>query len=139
MTTRGRTRLKIWLVVLGVFVLGGLTGVAADSAYRLRANGSGREGARTGREKKDIFERMRGDLGLTDEQARQVKTVLDETRDEYRTLSSERRPRYDAIRQKGRERIRALLTSEQQQRFDAKVAEHDARDHDRDHERANEH
>ena len=41
MTTRGRTRLKIWLVVLGVFVLGGLTGVAADSAYRLRANGIG--------------------------------------------------------------------------------------------------
>jgi Spy/CpxP family protein refolding chaperone len=74
---------------------------------------------------------MRSDLSLTDEQARQVKTVLDETRDEFRTLSAECRPRYDAIRQKGRERIRALLTPEQQQRFDAKVAERDAREHDR--------
>lgn len=135
MTTRGRTRLKIWLVVLGVFILGGLTGVAADSAYRLRATGSVREGGRAGHEK--MFERMRGELSLSDEQARQVKTVLDETRDEYRTLSAECRPRYDAIRQKGRERIRALLTPDQQQRFDAKVAEHDA--HDRDRERSNEH
>jgi Spy/CpxP family protein refolding chaperone len=37
------------------------------------------------------------------------------------------RPRYDAIRQNARTRIRALLTPEQQQRFDVKVAERDAR------------
>lgn len=135
MTTRGRTRLKIWLVVVGVFALGCLSGVALDGAYRLRAAAVPREGGR--HEKKDIFERMRSDLSLTDEQARQVKAVLDETRGEYRTLSAECRPRYDAIRQKGRERIRALLTPEQQQRFDAKVAEHDARDRER--EKTNEH
>ena len=135
MTTRGRTRLKIWLVVVGVFALGCLSGVALDGAYRLRAAAIPREGGR--HEKKDIFERMRSDLNLTDEQARQVKAVLDETRGEFRTLSAECRPRYDAIRQKGRERIRALLTPEQQQRFDAKVAEHDARDRDR--EKTNEH
>jgi Spy/CpxP family protein refolding chaperone len=136
MTTRGRTRLKIWLVVVGVFALGCLSGVALDGAYRLRAAGRDRAGEHA-RRGQDIFERMRGDLSLTDEQARQVKAVLDETRDEYRTLSAECRPRYDAIRQKGRERIRALLTPEQQQRFDAKVAEHDARE--RDHEKGNEH
>ena len=135
MTTRGRTRLKIWLVVVGVFALGCLSGVALDGAYRLRAAAIPREGGR--HEKKDIFERMRSDLSLTDEQARQVKAVLDETRGEYRTLSAECRPRYNAIRQKGRERIRALLTPEQQQRFDAKVAEHDARDRER--EKTNEH
>ena len=135
MTTRGRTRLKIWLVVVGVFALGCLSGVAIDGAYRLRAAAIPREAGR--HEKKDIFERMRSDLNLTDEQARQVKAVLDETRGEYRTLSAECRPRYDAIRQKGRERIRALLTPEQQQRFDAKVAEHDARDRER--EKTNEH
>ena len=132
MTTRGRTRLKIWLVVVGVFALGCLSGVALDGAYRLRAGAFPREGGRPGRERKDIFERMRRDLSLTDEQARQVKAVLDETRDEYRTLSAECRPRYDAIRQKGRDRIRALLTPEQQQRFDAKVAERDARERERD-------
>ncbi|MDQ5839037.1 MAG: hypothetical protein M3379_19845 [Acidobacteriota bacterium] len=131
MTTRGRTRLKIWLVVVGVFALGCLSGVALDGAYRLRAAGRDRAGEHGRRGGQDIFERMRSDLSLTDEQARQVKTVLDETRDEFRTLSAECRPRYDAIRQKGRERIRALLTPEQQQRFDAKVAERDARERDR--------
>jgi Spy/CpxP family protein refolding chaperone len=131
MTTRGRTRLKIWLVVVGVFALGCLSGVALDGAYRLRAAGRDHAGEHGRRGGQDIFERMRSDLSLTDEQARQVKTVLDETRDEFRTLSAECRPRYDAIRQKGRERIRALLTPEQQQRFDAKVAERDAREHDR--------
>jgi Spy/CpxP family protein refolding chaperone len=138
MTTRGRTRLKIWLVVVGVFALGCLSGVALDGAYRLRAAGRERAVEHNGhRGGQDIFERMRSDLSLTDEQARQVKTVLDETRDEFRTLSAECRPRYDAIRQKGRERIRALLTPEQQQRFDAKVAERDARERDRD--KGNEH
>jgi Spy/CpxP family protein refolding chaperone len=137
MTTRGRTRLKIWLVVVGVFALGCLSGVALDGAYRLRAAGRDRTGEHGRRSGQDIFERMRSDLSLTDEQARQVKTVLDETRDEFRTLSAECRPRYDAIRQKGRERIRALLTPEQQQRFDAKVAERDARERDR--EKGSEH
>lgn len=137
MTTRGRTRLKIWLVVVGVFALGCLSGFALDGAYRLRAAGRDNAGEHGRHGGHDIFERMRADLNLTDEQARQVKTVLDETRDEFRTLSAECRPRYDAIRQKGRERIRALLTPEQQQRFDAKVAERDARE--REHEKGNEH
>lgn len=137
MTTRGRTRLKIWLVVVGVFALGCLSGVALDGAYRLRAAGRDRAGER-GHHGQDVFERMRADLNLTEEQARQVKAVLDETRDEFRTLSAECRPRYDAIRQKGRERIRALLTPEQQQRFDAKVAERDAREREREREKGNE-
>ena len=134
MTPRGKTRLKIWLVVVGVFALGGVTGASLDSAYRLQASGEGREVRR--RDKGAIFEQMRRDLSLSDEQARQVRAVLDETRDEYRALGAECRPRYDAIRQKGRARIRAVLTPEQQQIFDAKAAERDAR---RDREKRDEH
>ena len=126
MTPRANTRLKIWLVVVGVFALGCLTGAALGSAYRLRAGDDGRRGGRHDR-KGDIFEKMRADLNLTDEQARQVRAILDETRDEYRALRSECRPRYDAARERGRDRIRALLTPEQRQRFDARAAERDAR------------
>ena len=39
MTQRAKTRLKIWLVVLGIFILGGVTGAAIDSVYRLKASG----------------------------------------------------------------------------------------------------
>lgn len=126
MTPRGNTRLKIWLVIVGVFALGCMTGAALDSAYRLRAGSDGqREGRRGGKE--DVFERMKRDLNLNDQQAAEIRTMLEQTRNDYRALRTEVRPRYDALRQNARTRIRALLTPEQQQRFDAQVAERDAR------------
>ncbi len=122
MTPRGMTRLKIWLVILGVFLLGGVLGAALDSVYRLKARG-GRHEERDKRR----FEEMRRDLALTDEQAAQIRAILDETRNEYRALREKCRPQYDAARSAARARIRALLTPEQQQKFDARTAERDAR------------
>lgn len=132
MTPRSKTRLKIWLVLVGVFVLGGLTGAALDSAYRLKARGNERPGASGRHDKEEGFENMKRDLNLNDEQAKAIHAILDQTRNDYRALRTEVRPRYDALRQNARTRIRALLTPEQQQRFDAKVAERDARRNDDD-------
>jgi Spy/CpxP family protein refolding chaperone len=126
MTERGKTLLKIWLAVVGVFILGGITGFSLDSVYRMRA-GSERADGRRKNGKEDVFERMKRDLDLNEQQATQIRAILDQTRDEYRQLRAEVRPRYDAVRQSARTKIRALLTPEQQQRFDAKVAERDAR------------
>jgi Spy/CpxP family protein refolding chaperone len=70
---------------------------------------------------------MRRDLNLTQQQATEIRAILDQTRNDYRALRTEVRPRYDAVRQNARTRIRALLTSEQQKLFDAKAAERDAR------------
>ncbi len=122
-TTRGATRLKIWLVVLGVFTLGCGTGVLLDSAYRLRAR-EGRDSRRGGEE---IFESMKRDLNLNEQQATEVRRILEQTRGEYRALRAEIRPRYDALRQNSRAQIRALLNPEQQRIFDARAAERDAR------------
>ena len=129
MSLTGRTRLKIWLVLLGVFVLGCVTGAALTGLYRSRASGDRSEA----REKAmhERFENMRRELNLTDEQTTAVRAILDETREEYRTLRTELRPRFEEPRQKARTRIRALLTPEQQQRFDAMVAQQDAK-HDED-------
>jgi len=128
MTPRAKTRLKIWGVVLGIFVLGGVTGAALDSVYRLKASSGRIERGGPGR----TLEKMRSDLGLTDQQAEQIRSILDQTRSEYRTLRNEVRPRYDALREGARTKIRALLNPEQQQKFDAKVAEHDARRNEND-------
>ena len=128
MTPHAKTRLKIWLVVLGVFALGCLTGASLDSAYRLRGVGSeGREGRDGRRNKEHVFEQMKRDLSLSEQQATEIRAILDQTRNEYRALRAEVRPRYDALRQNSRTRIRALLTPEQQKRFDEKIAERDAR------------
>jgi Spy/CpxP family protein refolding chaperone len=128
MTPRSQTRLKIWLVVLGVFALGGVTGAALDSIYRLKASGGRADLPKVER----TLERMKSDLSLTDQQAEQIRSILDQTRNDYRALRSEVRPRYDALRQQARTKIRALLNPEQQQKFDAKVAERDARRNEND-------
>ena len=126
MTPRGKTRLKIWLAVVGIFLLGCVTGAALDSAYRLQASDRRRE--MHGRHSsEEIFEKMRRDLNLSEQPATEVRAILEQTRNGYRALRAEVRPRYDALRQNSRARIRALLTPEQQRRFDAKVAELDAR------------
>jgi Spy/CpxP family protein refolding chaperone len=130
MTPRAQTRLKIWLVVLSIFILGGVTGAALDSIYRLKANGgrgAGGADARGPRDTGKTLEKMKSDLSLTDQQAEQIRSILDQTRNDYRALRNEVRPRYDALRQQARAKIRALLNPDQQQKFDAKVAEHDAR------------
>src|SRR3989442_141438 len=121
MTLQGRSKLKIWLVLVAVFVLGSVTGAALTGLYRSRAGGPGRE-----RAMKERFESMGRELKLTDEQTTAVRAILDETRNEYRALHAELRPRFEEPRQKARARIRALLTPEQQQKFDAIVTQHDA-------------
>jgi Spy/CpxP family protein refolding chaperone len=132
MTERGKTLVKIWLAVVGVFILGCITGVSLDSIYRLRT-GDRPEARRKGKE--EVFERMKRDLNLNEQQSTQIRAILEQTREEYRQLRAEVRPRYDAARQNARTKIRALLTPEQQQKFDAKVAEHDARRDDNKDER----
>src|SRR5437763_11725352 len=121
MSMQGHTKLKIWLVLLVVFVLGGVTGAALGGLYRSRASGERPEKAMH-----EHFEKMRSELNLTEEQTKAVSAILDETRNEYRSLRAELRPRFDEPRQKARAKIRALLTPEQQQKFDARVAQQDA-------------
>lgn len=121
MTLPGHTKLKVWLVLVVVFLLGSITGAAVTGLYRLRAGSD-----RSERSAHDRFEKMSSDLSLTEDQRKQVSAILDETRNEYKSLRAELRPRFEEPRQKARARIRALLTPAQQQKFDARVAEQDA-------------
>jgi Spy/CpxP family protein refolding chaperone len=125
MTVTGRTRLKIWLLLVVVFGLGYVTGVAVIELYDSRASGD-RPEARE-RAMHEGFENVRRELNLTDEQTTAVRAILDETLNEYGTLRTELRPRFEEPRQKARARIRALLTPEQQPKSDANVAQQVAR------------
>src|SRR5437763_8485389 len=121
----GRTRIKIWLVLAFVFALGCVTGAALDVLYHARTGA--RPAAAHERDAQARFEAMRRELSLTDEQATAIRALLDETREEYRALRTELRPRFEEPRQKARARIRALLTPEQQQKFDALAAQQDSK------------
>lgn len=123
MTSQSRTKVIIWLVLVAVFVLGSVTGAALSGLYRSRASNERPDRERAMR---DRFEKMRTELSLMDDQTKQIRAILDETRNEYRKLREELKPRFEEPRLKARARIRALLTPEQQQKFDAMVAQHDA-------------
>ncbi|HEX6190432.1 MAG TPA: hypothetical protein VFZ40_20430 [Pyrinomonadaceae bacterium] len=124
MTLTGRTTLKIWLVLVAVFLLGSVTGAALTGLYRSRAS-AGRNGRDRGKHEQR-FEKMRQELNLTEQQASDVRTILDQTRNDYRALREELRPRFEEPRLRARTKIRALLNVEQQKKFDALAAQQDA-------------
>ena len=119
MNPQGRTTLKVWLVLVLVFVLGSFTGGAITGFYSAMSRPN--RGA-----PRDRVEKMRRDLTLTDDQMKSVSGILDETKNEYKALRQELKPRFDEPRLRARAKIRALLNSEQQQKFDAMIAEKDA-------------
>jgi Spy/CpxP family protein refolding chaperone len=124
MNPQGRTTLKVWLVLVIVFLLGAVTGGAFIGGA---ITGFNRALSRPDRNTpRDRTEKMRRDLSLTDEQMKSVSAILDDTKNEYKALRQELKPRFDEPRQKARNKIRALLTPEQQQKFDAMIAEKDA-------------
>ena len=125
MVMTSRTRLKIWLVLAFVFVLGCVSGAALDVLYHARTNA--RPADAHAHDMQAHFDAMRRDLNLTDAQATAIRAILDETREEYRALRTELRPGFEEPRQKARTRIRALLTPEQQQKFDAMAAQQDSK------------
>ena len=111
-------------MLVAVFLLGSVTGAALTGLYRSRAS-AGRNGRDRGKHEQR-FEKMRQELSLTDQQATDLRTILDQTRNEYRALREELRPRFEEPRLRARTKIRALLNAEQQKKFDALVAQQDA-------------
>ena len=128
MTRQSTARLKIWLALVAVFALGAMTGGALDRVHCLRHRGpqheaSGRRVSGADR----FFQALQSELSLTEEQSNAVRGIIDKTRAEYRALREEVRPRYDAVRQRERAAIRALLSEDQQQRFDQMTERFDAK------------
>ena len=67
-----------------------------------------------------ILDRMERGLSLSKEQREQVKTVLSNQREQFELLRKEIHPRFESIHNDTREKIRELLTPEQQKLFDEK-------------------
>ena len=124
---------KAWLKVCGafllVFALGGVTGASLDGLYRLRTSTAGTNlaPAVSIRDTDAYFDTLKRDLALNGEQSSAMRVILDRTRDEYKAVCADVRPRYDVVREKARGQMRALLSGEQQQRFDSIVTAEDCR------------
>jgi len=124
-----KSRGKVWAAFLIVFALGGVTGASLDGIYRLRANSNSTNAAApvSLRDTDAYFETLKRELTLSEEQAAAMRAVLDQTREDYKAVCADVRPRYDVVRQKARSQMRALLTGDQQPRFDSIITAEDCR------------
>ncbi|HLF83076.1 MAG TPA: hypothetical protein VI837_02755 [Blastocatellia bacterium] len=120
---------KAWVAFLIVFALGGVTGASLDGIYRLRANATASSPAVTVsiRDTDAYFETLKRELALNDDQSSAMRAILDRTRDDYKAVCADVRPRYDVVRERARGQMRALLTADQQPRFDSIVTAEDCR------------
>lgn len=121
---------KTWIAFLIVFGLGGVTGASLDGIYRLRSapapsGAAGPAPMVSMRDTDAYFETLKKELTLSEEQSQAMRGVLDRTRDDYKAVCADVRPRYDVVRQRAREQLRALLTPDQQPRFDSIVTAED--------------
>lgn len=122
MTIQGKNLIKIWCVLVGIFVLGGVAGAAFNSMYLARSASDTVPSLGSG---DAYFETLRRELDLDSNQASQMRTIIDEARVQYKTVCAEVRPRYEGLREGTRARMRVLLSRDQQQRFDLIVTRED--------------
>lgn len=125
MDTVGKVKTQAWLLMLVVFLLGGVTGASVDRFWFLKSHGvpSIRPGERgPGR----MVERLKEDLKLTDEQTAAVRSIFGDMRKEFPPSRFNECPGLKESREKSRERIRAILSPEQRSKYDAMNAKRDA-------------
>ncbi len=79
------------------------------------------------REHREVAKEMAQLLHLSNQQRRQVDTILQQTVGQYQQLEQRLAPQFDQLRQHDRQRLRAILTPEQRTKFDQIVARVDAK------------
>jgi Spy/CpxP family protein refolding chaperone len=112
------TRAK--LLVLAVFVVGGLTGAVIDNVYETRWKAD-RDSRRTPREVNQVYYDQ---LELTPEQRQQFQSIVEASRPDFDKLFTENRKLLEPnnrkiaeLQEQTRTKIRAILTEEQAKKY----------------------
>ena len=106
------------LLLLLAFLLGAAAGGLGVGLYQERM-GWWHRPRDPDRARQFVLRRLTGELDLRPEQQQQVEAVLRETGQEFSRLREEIGPRVRDIRERSREKIRTILTPEQQTKFAA--------------------
>ena len=112
------TRAK--LLVLAVFVVGGLTGAVIDNVYETRWKAD-RDSRRSPREVNQVYYDQ---LELTPEQRQQFQSIVEASRPDFDKLFAENRKLLEPnnrkiadLQEQTRTKIRAILTEEQAKKY----------------------
>jgi Spy/CpxP family protein refolding chaperone len=122
MTSQGKVKLQVWLLIATVFVLGAVTGGSVDRLY-LAKSAAGKPGGHMG-----PVDRLRNELNLSDQQVTKIKGIFEESRKEFPPWKFAECPGFKESRTKTRARVREELTAEQQKKYDEMNAQRDQRD-----------
>ncbi len=122
MNSQGRVKFQVWLLILVVFVLGGVTGASLDRLYLQKQNpgrfGQGGPGGPGWRGRQQMLDDMKRELNLSDDQVTTIRGIFDEMRKEFSPKRISECPGFKEMREKTRERILTTLTPDQQKRYD---------------------
>lgn len=126
MTSLGKVKIQVWFLILVVFLLGSVTGASVDRLLLMKGQaGPHAAGGRRGGPGR-MVEQMKSDLNLTEEQTASVRKIFEESRKEFPPWKFNECPGVKESREKSRTQIRAILTPEQQKKYDDFNAQRDA-------------
>lgn len=113
------TRVKVGFAFFVVFLLGTAAGTLVLSAYQSRIDRI-RQPIWTGQFNRERYTReLTEAIRLRPDQMGALNAALNETREEFLALRSRLQPQFEEVRTRSRQRIREILTTDQQPRFDA--------------------
>ena len=115
-----------WRQIAVGFLLGALVGGIAGNQSCAPPFHRPWSGAREHTQAK-MLAKFNAKLNLSSEQQQKVSVILQQKRGRIDALRGEMRPKFEEIRNSTRSEIRQILTPEQQAKFDAMIAEREAR------------
>ncbi len=115
-----------WRQIAVGFLLGALVGGVAGNQACVPPFHRPWSGSREHSQEK-MLAKFNARLNLTSGQQQKVAVILQQKRSRIDALRGEMHPKFEEIRNATRSEIRQLLTPEQQTKFDAMIAEREAR------------
>lgn len=114
-----KTKREAAVLVLVVFVLGLLLGAAGNHVWGERVWGRENMGPGGRPSRNQVINDLNHQLELTPDQQKQLGSIIDDTRTRWDALYAPLESDHEKIRLEGRQRIRAILTPDQQKKYDA--------------------
>jgi Spy/CpxP family protein refolding chaperone len=114
--TTAKQRAALWVAV--VFLLGAALGGVVGFIFAHRSVSANAHLSPQERRAQKV-EQLTREANLTPDQRQQLEVILTQLHAEYKALHEQSDAQIDQARQKGRNQIRAILSPEQQPRFEA--------------------
>jgi Spy/CpxP family protein refolding chaperone len=114
--TSASRKAALWVGV--IFLLGVALGGTLGYVFAHRVSAAPPQQLSDAERRAQKVRRLTQELDLRPEQQKQLDAIMASVQAEYKTLHQSTEPQIEQAREKGRERIRAILTPEQKPKFE---------------------